>query len=51
MAQQSPPTFDVLLIVFLILAVLLGVWVWAPELLSTGCHALPGVLQRASGCR
>ena len=51
MAQQSSPIFDVILIVFLILAVLLGIWVFDPELLVRGCYGLPSVLQRALGCR
>jgi hypothetical protein len=51
MAKQATPIFDAILVVFLILAVLIGLWVFAPKLLATGCQALPLVLQRVLSCR
>jgi hypothetical protein len=51
MAKASTSVMDVILIVFLILVVVVGVWVFDPKLLVKGCEALPTILQQVSGCR
>ncbi len=51
MAKQPTPIFDFILVVFLILAALLGIWVYEPELLPKICSALPILVQRVLDCR
>jgi hypothetical protein len=51
MAKTPTQIIDVILVVFLILVGLVGVWALDPELLSRGCNALPVILQQGLGCR
>ena len=51
MAKPSNPLMDVVLYGFLIVVVLVGAWLIAPQLLGTACPSLPSILQRGLNCR